>query len=257
MHTIMPMKKGDVCLATFSMRVTQSAGGYGRTDAILEDTVSHNKTLSFEASAGGAWKKFYAPFIVKEDEDAGHAQFNLHLGFPPQTIEVADLHVTDYGRSVKLSDLPRTAYSYKGREPDAPWRKAAAARIEKYRKGGVLVRVVDTHGGAVPNAAVHLAQTRHLSGFGTALDNIFIQPRPDSKQYRDLAYSLYNEAVIGNALKSSPWETGGMDSYGDPYTRTEALRFVRDLRAHGMSVRGHNLVWPRTFSHMSPMKFRL
>jgi len=200
--TITPVKKGDVCLATLYIRVTQSGGGYGRTNIVLEDTVSYDKTLWFEVSASGEWKKYYAPFTAAQDAAAGHLQLNLHLGFPPQTVEVADVHVTDFGDSVKVADLPQTQYSYDGRAGDAPWRKAAGARIEKFRKGGVLVRVVGAHGKAVPGAAVHLAQTRHAFGFGTAMDNIFIQNRPDSVQYRDLTYSLFNEAVVGNALKS-------------------------------------------------------
>ena len=245
-----PIKKGDVCLASFRMRVVQSGGGYGRTNLIVEDGTSYDKTLYFEASAGGAWKTFYAPFVAAQDEPAGQAHVNLHMGFVPQTVDVADIHVTDYGNAVALADLPGTQYTYDGREANAPWRKAAAARINRYRKGNFVVKVVDGRGKPVPGAQVRVQQTRHLFGFGTALDNIFIQNRPDSVQYRDLTYALYNEAVIGNALKAGPWELGGRDGYGDPYTHPEALRFVRELRGHGIMVRGHNLVWPSW--HWSP-----
>ncbi len=242
--TVAPAKKGDVCLAVFSMRVTHSGSGYGRTNLVMEDATSYNKSLWFEASAGEVWKKFYAPFVVKQDEAAGQAQIRLHIGFLPQTIEVADIHVTDYGNSVKLSDLPQTQYTYEGREANAPWRKAAAARIEKYRKGNLVVKVTDTAGRPVVGATVSVHQTRHAFGFGTALDNVFIRDSPDSKHYRALTYAQYNEAVIGNALKAEPWEKGGTDAYGDPYSQAEALRFVHELRAHQMKVRGHNLVWP-------------
>jgi hypothetical protein len=56
--------------------------------------------------------------------------------------------------SVAAEKLPCMPIRYTGQEPDAPWRAAAAARIEKNRKGDYKVTV--TVGGKEKSTFIHL-----------------------------------------------------------------------------------------------------
>ena len=48
----------------------------------------------------------------------------------------------------------RAQSNYGGRDADAPWRAAAAARIEQHRKGDFTLRVVDAAGVPIVGATV-------------------------------------------------------------------------------------------------------
>ena len=61
-----------------------------------------------------------------------------------------------------------TRVTYAGREVGAPWRQAAAQRIERSRKADLTVLVRDSQGRALPDAAVAVTQRRHAFGFGTS-----------------------------------------------------------------------------------------
>ena len=56
-----------------------------------------------------------------------------------------------------------------GSEPDAAWRKAAEARIEKIRKGDLTVLVKDAAGKPVPGAEVAVRMKKHAFLWGTAV----------------------------------------------------------------------------------------
>ena len=240
-----PIKKGDVLLASFWMRAVQTESGYVRTDLIVEDSTSYNKLVYFEASAGRVWKPIFVPFVASEDEAAGAAIVHLHLGFLPQTVALAGLSLVDYGSNVDVKSLPTTSFSYQGRELNAPWRKAAMERIERIRKGDLRVRVVDGAGKVIPAAKLELRMTRQAFDFGASLDNRFFYDKSkEGQQYRDTFFQNFNSAVLGRALKWGEWEGLSYDPQGKRYTREEAIAFVHFLRDHGTRVRGHNLVWP-------------
>src|SRR5213076_2728496 len=58
--------------------------------------------------------------------------------------------------------------NYKGREADAPWRKEAEARIEKFRKGDIAVVVNDASGNPVAGADVAIKIKRQAFSWGAA-----------------------------------------------------------------------------------------
>ncbi len=58
---------------------------------------------------------------------------------------------------------------YPGRNLDADWRKAAAERIEKFRKAGLTVLVTDAQGKPIREAHVGIRLTQHSFRFGTAV----------------------------------------------------------------------------------------
>src|SRR6266446_3502414 len=57
--------------------------------------------------------------------------------------------------ATRPSTLP-LQFNYKGREADAPWRKEAQARIDKFRKGDLSIVVNDATGKPVSGADVSI-----------------------------------------------------------------------------------------------------
>ena len=250
-RTVAPVKKGDTLFADFWMRAARTQTGYGRADVYFQDATTYNKSIYYSASATSGWKRIQVPFTAAQDEPAGQGFLGFGLGFTAQTVEIADVRVTNYGIGVKVSDLPTTRITYEGREPDAPWRKAAAARIERIRKGNLKVVVVDSAGRPMPGASVRVAMTRHAFGFATAVSTGVFLPNPDapySQDYRRRVSRLYNK-VTGNGVKWPEWEgtANGYNGVTDQWYQfrpADTIAFARAARARGLSLRAQNLLWP-------------
>ncbi len=235
-HTIAPVNKGDVLLASFSVRSIYSLAGTARTDFVFEQASNpYTKSIAFPISATAQWRRIQIPFVAADTYAPGAAQMNFHLGFVTQTIEIGGISVVDYGNKVKLSDLPATTFTYAGREPNAPWRKAAQQRIDRLRKADLTVTVTDAQGKPVPNVDVHIAMRRHAFGFGSAVaaDGL-LGGSADDKKYQETIVQLFNKVVMENDLKWQGWEQN----------RNRAIKGVQWLQDHNIAVRGHNLVWP-------------
>ena len=149
---------------------------------------------------------------------------------------------------------------YLGSAPDAPWR-AAAERIDRVRKADLTVHVEDAEGRPVEGAEVRVAMRRHAFAFGSFDEGSFLvddrkaaasearfgpefvarEPGtgalPDSladdqRRYQQAFARLFNHATVG-------FYWGGW--YQDPEPRLASLAWFQD---HGITVRGHPLVWP-------------
>jgi GH35 family endo-1,4-beta-xylanase len=123
-------------------------------------------------------------------------------------------------------------------EPDAPWRKAAAERIQKHRKADLAITVTDSAGNPVPDAKVMVKMTRHAFKFGTAVnaDVLVNHLGKSADTYREKVATLFNLATLENHHKYSGWIY--------PENRETANRAVDWLREKGLDIRGHVLVWP-------------
>ena len=131
----------------------------------------------------------------------------------------------------------RAPTTYDGREPDAPWRKAAAQRIETIRKGDLTVTVVDAAGKPVADAEVKVAMKRHAFGFGSAIDaRTLIADTDDGRRYRETVATCFSKVVFENDLKWPQWE--------DKRRRAMMLKALEWLDKQGIAARGHCLVWP-------------
>jgi hypothetical protein len=99
-----------------------------------------------------------------------HYEADVHLWLCGQTVEFGGLTVINMGPGVSKESLPHPKLNldYKGRDSKAAWRKAAAERIEKHRKGDLRVLVVDASGKPLPNATVKVDMTRHAFYFGSS-----------------------------------------------------------------------------------------
>jgi len=115
--------------------------------------------------------------------------------------------------------------------------KSAESRIEKYRKGDVVVVIRDKNGQPIPNAKVRLQQTRHRFLFGC---NIFMWGRIEDPQLQE----KYNErfADLFNYATAAFYWASYEGKRGQPshdYTR----RLAEWCREKGIAVKGHPLAW--------------
>jgi len=239
-RSVAPVEKGDVLLATFHLRCAESMTGEGHTVFVFElGKDPWPKSAEFPVSAGATWKRIYVPFVAARAFAAGEAGINFQLGLGGQTVEIGGISVINYDKKVKLKDLPNTVSSYPGREPDAAWRKPAAERIEKLRKGDVTVVVKDAKGGAVEGAEVQAKMTRHAFGFGSAVSSEGILDETENgRKFREFVEKHFNKVVFENDLKWTEWGWENQDR------RKRMFQACDWLRQRGIEVRGHCLVWP-------------
>lgn len=238
-----PVKDGDVLLCTFYARGTETVDESGKPQGMVyfQGAASPwHKSLSRRFTTGAEWRRYDLPFEARQDLAPGRAVLGFGLGFKPQTVEISGVSVLNFGQDLIVSDLPTTSYRYDGDEPDAPWRAAAARRIEQHRKADLTLRVTDAGGRAVEGAEVSVSLQRHAFGFGSAISSTFIQfERQDLEnleRYKAKIVELFNTVAIENHLKWRGWtEWRGRD---------RALDTLRWLKENGISARGHVLVWP-------------
>ncbi|MCU1236104.1 MAG: glycoside hydrolase, family 16 [Candidatus Solibacter sp.] len=231
-------KQNDVVAVTFWLRTIAAPDSRGLTTFVLERNDSpYTKSVTFTAAAAGEWKKFEVPFTMAETYAVNAYNFSFWATFPDQEIEIGGLSILDYGPGVPFSSLGLTTWPYDERAADAPWRAAAAQRIERYRKGDLVVVARDDAGKPVAGAQVHVRMKRHAFGFGTAVAGDVIQ-RTDAngQNYRDAIKKLFNKVVTENALKWPQFEGSG---------RQQADYMLPWFAANGIDmVRGHNVIWP-------------
>ena len=187
------------------------------------------------------WREIALPFTFERDFEKGTLDALVDLGYRRQTVEFENVRLLAFDASIALTQLPRTRPTYAGHEADAPWRREALARIEHIRKGELAVIVTDAKGSPMPEARVHAVQTSSAFQFGTAVNvETLSKPSPDTDNYRRHIVGLFNAATLENALKWPNWVGDGKSA--DYHERT--LRELAWLRANGLSVRGHAMVWP-------------
>ncbi len=241
------VKKGDVVYAEFWMRAvdTHVESGEASSEFGFERLGEPwTKSVGYSLSAGQQWRKFSIPFTIVEDLDAGKSHIYFRMGYHPQAFVIADLKLLTYaGTSVKLADLPQTKITYQGEEADAPWRKEAADRIEKLRKGDLIVTVVDPSRSPVFNAKVSIRMKRHDFGFGTAVvAKTLATSGGDNNKYQQEVARLFNKVVFENDMKWGPWETGASNTDSN-WRREYVEKAMQWLSDRHFDVRGHNMVW--------------
>ncbi len=140
-----------------------------------------------------------------------------------------------------ISTTAQPPAPYPGYEADAPWRAEAAQRIDAIRKADLAVHVVDALGNPVPGAMVHVQQTQHEFGFGSAVTaNRLRDNNPQYATYKAKVAELFNIATIENNLKWPAWE----GEWGSNFTQQGADAALDWLVDHDIVARGHVMVWP-------------
>lgn len=239
-RTTRKVEKGEVLWARFYARTlsAKTESGEGRVHAIFEKAgPPHEKSLDGDLTLGRQWQEFFLPFKSLNTYESGKAGAGIHLGVQEQTVEIADFEVFAFGKGYDMSRLPRTRISYAGQAEDAPWRAAAAARIEKIRKADLVVAVTDAAGKPLPGAQVRAAMKRHAFGWGSAVTvKGILEPGADGENYRSVIEKYYTRVVFENDLKWHSWD--------NPANHANILKATEWLRERNIEVRGHNLIWP-------------
>jgi endo-1,4-beta-xylanase len=271
-----PVKKGDVIWVIYHLRGGQP--GLGGSEAVVSMAVKPGNP-PYEPSRGvtgrrvdlnDSWQTVMLAGVAKEDLAAGQLRFDLYPAYQKQWVELAGMMAYNLGPDADITKLPvtstQTPTTYEGREPDAPWRAEAAARIREHRQAPLTVRVVDAAGAPVQGAQVSVKLAKNAFGFGVALDGwlymadteqgkdlpahrdgrwvmnpTFPPDSADAQRYRTEARRLFNTVVAENDMKAYRLVDGPL-----PMERSmrHARDFVKRLRADGFNVYGHVLVWP-------------
>lgn len=231
------IQSGDVLLARFWMRCTESMTDEGFTGFVYECTrPDFDKAVEVRLAATAQWTEYFVPFRAARDFPREESQICFRVGFDRQTIELGGIEIVNFGAGAKLEELPRTRISYIGRSAEAPWRREALARIDRIRKGDLVVRVTDAVGKPIEGASVHAVLKRHAFGFGSCVTvEHLLDPSPDGQQYRQIVERYFNQAVFENDMKWPAVYDGA------PARLDQATHWLFE---RGIRVRGHNLFWP-------------
>ena len=239
-----PAAKGDVALVRFFARTLTALdeAGSGRVGVVVQKAAAdYDKDLQTEVNVGRTWQEFTVPFVFGRDYAKGGAELTFGFGFKPQTVEIGGIEVLCYEKRVAVSALPKTRFTYAGREPGAVWRRDALARIEQLRKGDFALRLTDASGAPVEGATVRVEQRHSTFQWGSALQfKRLVVDSAENKIYREKALELFNAASPENDLKWPVWE----GDWGAGYPHEQSLAALRWLNDHRIPVRGHVLVWP-------------
>lgn len=239
-----PVKKNDVLFVRFYARGNAPGDETGEARGHVyfqKHSPDWQKLLTSDFRASGEWRRYDYPFVAGRDFAAGETALCFGLGYGKQVMEIGGVEFLRMAAGTELKDLPRTPITYPGSAPDAPWRTAAAARIEEHRQGNLRVRVVDAQGQPVPGARVEVAMKRHAFHFSSII-NVprFRSEGPEYDIYRAKVRELFNATGNENALKWPAWES----TWGGRYRKEDTIETLRGLREEGLHVRGHVMVWP-------------
>jgi GH35 family endo-1,4-beta-xylanase len=256
--TVAPVYGGDTLLTTFYIRGVETNDETGEAYFrifLQTDGPPWDKSVVTRWGAGRKWRKIVSPLTAVRSRGPGKAVFTLAFGSGPQVIEIGGLTLTNYGQDVPIEKLPmsKSAYEYEGSKHDAPWRAEAQQRIERIRKGALVVYVKNSAGQPVPGTEVSVEMTRHAFPFGTAAavendkgvrfgrayGNTYWFTPEDDEKYDFWLKHLFNKVTPRTSLMTNAW-TGHWPYLG----RQAALNNVKRYRDMGFPIRGHILVWP-------------
>lgn len=236
--TATPLKKGDVVLGRFWIRAIEARQESGEAEGMFffgKHGADERSPQTF--SVGPDWTLIHMPFVALWDAEPGQAHLLLTYAHLQQTFEIAGIELLNLGQRLKLADLPVNRFSYQGREADAPWRKAALARIDAIRTAPLTIRVVDAAGQPVAGAQVQAELVRPEFLWGTSVSAERLMSKgPDGDRYRQSIIDLFDTTVVENGFK---WPV-----YRQPVRRATAHAALEWLNAQGLRNKGHNLAWP-------------
>jgi endo-1,4-beta-xylanase len=234
-NNTLAIAKDDVMVVQFWARNAGTTPA--QTEFVFEMSGDpYEKSVSVNTLLNPQWTLYSVPFKAARDFAVGAGSAHFRLGYANQSFELGGVVLKNYARSQRLEDLPFSGFSYAGRERNAPWRVAAAARIEQLRKADLKLKIVDSSGNPVSGVSIKLEMTRHAFPFGTAVDaGRLLGTGSDSVKYKQTILQLFNRVVLENDLKWPGWEG---------YSRDRALEALKFFAANKIPVRGHNLIWP-------------
>src|SRR5262249_54887693 len=157
----------------------------------------------------------------------------FNCGTQLQTVDLGGVSLTDTTTGFSPVLLPQSDNSYPGRDPNAPWRSAADARIDQDRKANLTVIVHDQNGNPIDGALVRANLTNLAFNYGGEVDGSLLvnNTTADAVTYRSKVLQLFNTVTLGNALKWPEFQAN----------RQLALDAANWITSNGLLLRGHNL----------------
>ncbi|OGV40836.1 MAG: hypothetical protein A2X48_22885 [Lentisphaerae bacterium GWF2_49_21] len=233
-----PQIVDDGAGATFQSYIQSSIGKFpkGRVNNFYDCKMLSDK-----------WERYYIKTTpLAMDFPAGKLALIGMMGHKEQTVEVGGIAWMAFPEGANLAKMPKQSWNYEGRAADAPWRKEAAERIGKIRKGNMSIEVVDEKGQAVNDADVKIRMKQHEFRFGVAVSvSAFTGGKKstpeDIAKYRETSTGFFNSIVLDNHLKWAFFEGDRKNGWKDT---KECLKFYHD---NGKYIRGHVLVWPTVY----------
>jgi GH35 family endo-1,4-beta-xylanase len=160
---------------------------------------------------------------------------HFQLGAQAGSMEIAAVNVRDMGPEV----VPAVVQ-------DALQPEQVAARIEKYRKGMLTIKVVDASGHPLSGATVKITQTRHAFLFGAN----FFGLNPSDTSLLQLAYQKDFIDLLNYATLPFYWGSFEPQQGYPRYTQLEAM--ANWCRAHGLTLKGHPLIYQQAWPIWAP-----
>ena len=226
----------------------RSEGGPGKVNLFAERASDFAKEIYVPINLTEEWSQYFVPInIAFGNHNVGQLDFGFHTGIQAQTIQIGGFTAIKYSSSVDIEDLPADLNNdeYEGFQLDAPWRTAAADRIDNLRKANLTINAVTSAGTPVSNAAIDIQMTRHEFAFGSAITAARIAGNNDQNVfYENKIRNLdgqghgFNWVVFENDMKWDGWESEWF------VTNSELVNAVSWLDERDIKIRGHNLVWP-------------
>jgi len=244
-NNLTALDAGDRLLVVIWVRSENPEGGL--VNFYIEDNVTYFKEMTFAMPIGNAWTQLLIPVELEDSYTIGDLSLGFHFGYQAQTILFGGVGVLNFNELYPLSQLPSQIGNqfYGGHESDAPWRSAAADRIEQIRKADLRVVVTGPDNEPIPDAEVQARMLKHAYGFGSAVTGCRLAGNPcQDNVYQSKILDLdgqghgFNEVVFENDLKWDSWEE---QWFGPPANVANAAQW---LDAQGIRMRGHTLVWP-------------
>jgi GH35 family endo-1,4-beta-xylanase len=236
--------KGDVLFFQFYAKSLNADGSAIEFTSKVEQSASPNSYLTtYLNSAGAYWRKYVVPISANASYAAGAARLDFRLNNDTQSMEVGGVSLVDLHKTVGVSSLPTTPAVYDNNYNDA-WRAAAQASIDQIRQGNLTINVTDASGKPIPGAVVSVQQVRQAFNFGAAVNGHYLTTTDDPEYnnvYRGLVQNLLNTATSEYNLKWPFWAT----------QRQVAIDNANWITNAGLTLRGHNLVWPN-FQYLPP-----
>jgi len=243
-----PVSRGETVLLSFWARGVEGTDEARETRLRVYFQQTREpwlKAINRSLTLPREWTHYCFPFrIPRGNYKAGEAGVYMAVGYDPQTIQVGDIRAVNYGKDRDPDTLPKTIapMTYKGREADAEWRKAALARIEKHRKGDLTV-TVKIDGKPAAGAKVAIRMKRHAYKFGSAVTAGGIAKQDkDGERYRQIIEQQFNKVVFENDLKYGPWLLGKKRKH-NYYNHDYLFPAFKWLAERGILIRGHTLCW--------------
>jgi endo-1,4-beta-xylanase len=123
----------------------------------------------------------------------------------------------------------------------AEWRGEADSRIERLRKGDLVVEVRGHDGSPLKDARVEYRLKRHSFLFGTAIAHApFADTGDGGRNYRQFILDHLNALVCENEMK---WYATEVEGGREDYAPADAL--LAFAEQNGLAMRGHCLFWEK------------